>query len=226
MIMSDWQGFYSTSQVSRLARVPLRTLYEWKQRGIIIPSVEVLNEQDDVVDEGYSYADMTIIKIMRAASGGRLELKSLQATLRHLFERLGDPSQGWADANVYLVGNRVYAEKPDEWDVTVATQFGQKADRALFGDMFSVLRELEEPGAILIPEEYRPYVQINPDVMGGEPVVKHTRVPTAVLAMLRKKGKTLAELARLYQTIPRKLIEQAIQYEAFLDSRIAAAPTA
>ena len=218
--MREWQGFYSTSQVSRLARIPRSTLYEWKDRGIIAPGVTVLNEYGDVVDLGYSYADLTIIKIMRALREDRLDLKSVHVALRHLFERLGPPSQGWVEAHVYIVENKVYAEKPDAWDVTTATQFGQKAERRLFGDMFEELHELEEPGAILLPKPFRPFVQINPAIMGGEPVVRKTRIPTFILATLRKRGKSLAELAKLYRPISKDVIEKAIEYEEFLDSAI------
>jgi len=218
--MSEWQGFYPTSQVSRLARVPRRTLYEWRRRGIIAPSISLRNEHGDIVDVGYSYADLTIIKIMRALRDDQLDLASVYIALRHLFDRLGPPSRGWTDAHVYIKNNRVYAEKLDEWDLTAATQFGQKAERRLFGNMFEELRELEEPGAILVPEQFRPYVQISPSVMGGEPVLRNTRIPTSILAVLKKRGKPLTELARAYSPIQKKAIAKAIEYEEFLDTAI------
>ena len=223
--MSEWQGFYSTAQVSRLARIPLSTLYEWKRREIISPDVEILNEHGQAVDYGYSYADLTIIKIMKAVSEKRLDLKSAHGTLRHLFQRLGPPDE-WEEAYVYIVGNKGLAEQPDEWDVTAATQMGQRAERRMFGNMFEELRGLEEPGAILIPPDFRPFVQIDPAIMGGDPVVRDTRVPTSILAALKRKGKSIAELARLYRPIAEGVIEQAIKYESFLDGEIAAAPAA
>jgi len=223
--MAKWQGFYSTAQVSRLARIPISTLYEWKRREIVSPDVEILNEHGQAVDHGYSYADLTIIKIMKAVSEKRLDLKTAHGTLRHLFQRLGPPDR-WEDAHVYIVGNKVFAEQPDQWDVTTATQSGQRAERRLFGDMFEELRGLEEPGAILIPPSFRPFVQIDPAIMGGDPVVRDTRVPTSILAALKKKGKSLPELARLYRPIEEGVIEQAIEYERFLDGEIAAAPAA
>jgi uncharacterized protein (DUF433 family) len=222
--MTEWQGFYSTAQVSRLAQIPLSTLYEWKRRGIVAPDLQLVNEHGDKVDHGYSYADLTIIKIMRAVSDKHLDLKSLHVTMRHLFERLGPPSKGWSKAHVYIVGNRVFAEMPDEWDVTAATQSGQRAERTLFGDMFEELRELEEPGAILVPQDYRLYVQINPAIMGGDPVVKNSRVPTSMLAMLRRRGKSLSQLAKLYR-IPKRFIEKAVEYERFLDGEATAPAT-
>ena len=216
--MAEWQGFYSLAQVSRLAQIPRSTLYEWRERRIIEPSLEVIAvEGGEAVDYGYSYADLTIIKIMRLLREDRLDLTSVGIALQHLYERLGPPSRGWADAHVYIVGTKIYAEKQDEWDTTTATQFGQKVETRMFGDLFTLLREQEEEGAILIPKEYLPYVEINPTVMGGEPVIRGTRVPTSILAMLHKKGRSDAQIAKLYRPIPKQTISKAIEYEEFLD---------
>jgi uncharacterized protein (DUF433 family)/DNA-binding transcriptional MerR regulator len=214
--MDEWQGFYSIAQVSRLAQIPRRTLYEWRKRGIIEPSLEVA-EDGEIVDYGYSYADLTIIKIMRLLRKDRLDLTSVGNALKHLYERLGPPNKGWADAQVYIVGKKIFALLPDEWETTMATQFGQKVDTRMFGDLFSILKEQEEEGAILIPNDYLNHVEINPNVMGGNPVVRGTRVPTSILAMLGRKGKSLEDIANLYHPIPKETIAKAIEYERFLD---------
>lgn len=221
--MSEWQGFYSTAQVSRLAGVPVRTLYDWKSRNIIKPSVAMRNKANLIVLDGYSYADLTIIKILRALREDRIDLSSAGIALRHLWERLGSPSHGWADAHVYLLGNRIYAEKHDEWETTAATQFGQKVETRLFGELFQELKEQEEEGDILIPKDFRGFVEINPRVMGGQPVVRGTRVPTSILATLWERGKSLKDIVRLYSSISKRAIEKAIQYEEFLDRATAQA---
>jgi uncharacterized protein (DUF433 family) len=218
----EWQGFYSTSQVSRLARIPLSTLYDWKSRGIIKPSIQLM-DKDLVVLDGYSYADLTIIKILRALREDQIDLSSAGIALKHLWERLGAPSRGWADAHVYLVGKRIYAEKQDEWETTAATQFGQKVEIRLFGELFQELKEQEEEGDILIPKDFWGFIEINPKVMGGQPVIRGTRVPTSILATLKEKGKSLREIARLYSSIPKRTIEKAVQYEEFLDRAVAQA---
>ena len=216
--MTEWQGFYSTPQVSRLARVPRSTLYNWKERAIIAPSVEVVDKDGYVVEEGYSYADLTIIRIMRALREDRLDLTSVGVALRHLYERLGPPSEGWSDAKVYIVGNKIFAEKSDEWETTSATGFGQRVATRLFGDLFPLLREQEEEGSILVPRNYTAYVEIDPSVMGGQPVVRDTRIPTSLFPTLLAKGKSLNDLVRLYYPISRETIEKTVEFEKFLDS--------
>jgi len=211
-----WLGFYATSQVARLTRIPVTTLYEWKRRGIITPSIRVMSA-GEVADEGYSYADLTIVRLLRELREDHIDLTSAGIALQHLSQRLGPVDSGWADARVYFVGSRIYAERPDEWGITDATGFGQRIEERLFGEYFEELRRLEEGASIIIPELFRPSVEINPDVMGGEPVVRNTRVPTAVLMELIREGATMTEVVRSYRPIPKKDLEAALAYERYLD---------
>ena len=152
--MSDWQGFYSTTQVSRLAGVPTRTLYAWKARRIIAPSVQVIGPGAQV-EEGYSYADLAIIKLMRGLRNKQLNLRSVARTLRHLYERFGPPtSSQWQNAHVYVLGKEVFAQKPDEWETTVATRHGQKAMMLIVWGLF------EEEAALLVPKGFAEYIEI------------------------------------------------------------------
>ncbi len=212
--MSEWQGFYSTTQVSRLAGIPVRTLYDWKSRGIIEPSVQVI-EDDTVIDEGYSYADLAIAKLLRALRNKQLSLKSVVKSLRHLYDRFGSPaSPEWINAHVYVIGKEVFAQKPDGWDTTLASKYGQRAEMRVLGELF------EEEASILIPDNYNAFIEINLNVMGGEPVVRDTRVPTYILAMMYDQGTSVRELAKLYKPIPKIAIEKAIEFEKNLDQTL------
>jgi uncharacterized protein (DUF433 family)/DNA-binding transcriptional MerR regulator len=215
------QGFYSTSQVSRLARIPASTLYEWRRRGIIRPSLELV-EGGLLADEGYSYSDLTLVRIIKALRDKHLDFDSAAKALRHLYERLGPPDRGWANEKVYVIGNRIYVDRPDEWQVTDATELGQKVMEMLFGDLFEELREGDEEASIIVPPQYRKYVQVKPDVMGGEPVVRDTRIPTATLVALLANH-DIGELKKLYRRIPPEKIEKAIEYERYLDRQVATA---
>lgn len=215
--IDDWLGFYSSGQVSRLARIPRSTLYDWKSRNIITPSVVVM-DGEEVVDEGYSYADLTIIRLIRAIRDKRLNLRSVSIALRHLVDRLGHPSRGWHNVHVYIANNNVYAEKPDQWEVTAATRYGQKVETRLFDDVFDVLRNMDEGGDILVPPEFSQCIEINPNVMGGEPVIRSTRIPTSLIATKFRKGTSADQLVYLYQPISKRCLEKAIEYEEYLNS--------
>ena len=72
---AEWRGLYSTAQVSRLARIPISTLYEWRRRGIILPSLELI-ECGLVADEGYSYSDLTLVRIIKGLRDKHLDFDS------------------------------------------------------------------------------------------------------------------------------------------------------
>lgn len=208
-------GLYSTAQVARLARIPLSTLYEWRRRGIIRPSLELVHE-GLLADEGYSYSDLTLVRIIKALRDKHLDFDSAAKAIYHLYERLGPPDRGWANEKVYVIENRIYIDRPDNWAVTDATEQGQKVIEKLFGDLFEELREEDAEASIIVPPQFRKYVQVRPDVMGGEPVVRDTRIPTATLVALLTRH-TIAELKKLYRRIPPETIEKAIEYERYLD---------
>ena len=198
-------------QTPRLAGVPKRTLYDWKARGIIAPSVQIIG-MDGREDEGYSYADLAIIKLMRGLRDKKLNLRSVARTLRHLNDRFGGlTSPGWQNAHVYVFNKVVFAQKPDEWDTTVATMGGQKAMELLVGILF------EEEAALLVLRSFANYVEIDPQVMEGIPVIRNTRVPTSVVALLAEQGTTIAELTDLYVPISRDFLQRAIDFERSLD---------
>ena len=208
--MTDWQGFYSTAQVARLARIPTRTLYAWKARGIIAPSVQIIGA-GGVGEEGYSYADLAIIKLMRGLRKKKLNLRSVAQTLRHLYDRFGPPtSSAWQGAHGYIEGKEAYAQKPDEWDTTVGTRGGQRL-MVGFDSMF------EEEASLLVPKGFAEYVEINLNVMDGLPVIRGTRVPTSSVSMMADQDVSLSELADLYSPISRVYLRKAIEFERSLD---------
>jgi uncharacterized protein (DUF433 family) len=219
--LTEWGGFYTASQVARLAGISVGALREWRNRGVIGPSFEMQDYRGLVIARGYSYADLTIVRLLRALRNGRLDLRSAVIALRHLYDRLGPPNKGWATANVYFVGGHVIIDKPDEWNLTDATSFGQKLEPRMFGDLFEELRDLEERESILIPARFRRFVEIDPEVLGGQPAIRDMRIPTKAIATLTKQGRSPAEIATLYEPVSEAAIQVALEYEQFLDRQAA-----
>jgi uncharacterized protein (DUF433 family) len=212
------KGFYTSTQVSRLARIPISTLYEWRRRGIIRPSLEYV-EGGLVGDEGYTYSDLTLVRILKALRDKRLNFDDAAKAIRHMYARLGPPDRGWANEKVYIVGSHIYIDRTDEWKITDATALGQKVIETFFGDLFDELREGDAEASIIVPPQFRKYVLIKPEIMGGEPVVRGTRVPTATLVSLLANH-DIKELKKLYKHIPPETIDKAIEYERYLDGEV------
>lgn len=218
-----WQGFYSTAEVSRFARVPLRTLYYWREHGIIMPSL-----QTEDGDWGYAYADLTIIRLLRAIRERRLNFRSASIALRHLYDRLGPPHSGWTKARIVIQDGQVYAYVEDEWEITVATRRGQRVEPLFLPDVLNEIADeiagLTDSDSVVIPREFRQFVTINPVVRGGMPIIKGTRIPTTVLAALHRTGATAVQIVRMYagvKRVTREAVNAVLAYEQYLDSQAA-----
>ena len=219
--MQQATGFYTTGEVARLARIKLGTLYEWQRRKIAVPTLRF--ELDGHVERGYSYADLTILRILRSLRENQIDFDSASRALLHLCERLGPPSTGWSDAHVYFVGNRIYAEKPDGWPLTSATDGGQTVLENLLGEFSEDLQNLEDDWALVVPQDFRHYVMINPSVMSGFPVVRRTRIPTETIRRIYQGGTAVNEIMEMYPSVEPVFLTKAIAYEEYLDSQAAAA---
>ena len=219
--MHQATGFYTTGEVARLARIKLGTLYEWQRRKIAVPTLRF--EIDGHVEEGYSYADLTILRILRSLREDQINFDSASRAVRHLCQRLGPPSTGWSDAKVYFVGKRIYAEKPDGWPLTSATDGGQAVLEGLLGDFSEELRDLEDDWALVVPQEFRHFVLINPSVMSGSPVIRRTRIPTETIRRIYQGGTAVDEIVEMYSGVEPVFLKKAIAYEEYLDSQAAAA---
>jgi len=228
--MTEWQGFYTPAEVSRIARIPRGTLSAWKRKRILVPSVELL-EDGKVVEVGYSYADLTILRLCRFLRDKKLNMRSVCAALQHLIDRFGHPDDGWPpNVKVYIEGKHVYADKPDNWQLTSADLGGQKIAQVVFGEVVDIDNISLNKGSIFLPPDFpdglAQFISIHPGVMGGEPVIRHTRVPVSAIANKHRKGTSIERLVQLYSPITRVAIESALEYQRFLDSPISKTRTA
>ena len=208
------QGFYSVGLASRLTRIPRRTLDDWHLKGIVQRDLSITDSDGRFV-QGYSYYRVTILKIVRAVRDGHYDLVAAAKALDYLAERFGPPDN-WPDKRVHVWKSKIFADGSDEWGVTEAILQGQSVETRLMGDLFEELRA-EDGASILVPTQFRPYVTIHPDVMGGQPVVRGTRVPTAALAALDKQQHTVSAIARMYPFMGPETVTKAVEYEHFLD---------
>ena len=208
------QGFYSVGLASRLTRIPRRTLDDWHLNGIVQRDLSITDSDGRFV-QGYSYYRVTLLKIVRAVRDGHYHLAAAARALEYLYARFGPP-ENWPDKRVHVWENKIFADGSDEWGVTEAILQGQSVETRLMGDLFEELRA-GDGASILVPTQFRPYVTIHPDVMGGQPVVRGTRVPTATIAALISHRHTVSEIARMYPFMGKETVTKAVEYEQFLD---------
>jgi len=211
-------GFYSPAEAARLARVPLRTVYAWRREGIVMPTLRG-TEGGWANREGYTFEALIYLRLLRMLRSRRVALHKAVAAIKHLRERFGPPGSGWADARVFVRNQEVFVDYKDQWGTTVASRAGQKVAEVLFDEEFYRLRDRAD--ALLVPSNLQKYVEIDPAVRSGLPVVRGTTLPTNVIYQMHRNGFSIARIREAYPWLSGAQIRGALRFEQYLDATAA-----
>lgn len=213
-------GYYVPSEAARIARVPVHSLHAWRRRGIVVPTIRWIDELEHE-QNGYSFNGIVYLRLIKMLRDARVSLEKSVEVVYHLTARFGPPSTSWEEARIFRYGRDIDVYGKDEWRTTVATKGGQKAWDELFGEEFIQLRDRAD--ALLIPTRYQRYVEIDPHVRDGLPVVRATTIQTNLMHALRLQGQTHVEIQQDYPVLTLPQVKGADAYESFLDAEALAA---
>lgn len=200
------RGRYSAERASQLSAIPSRTLHDWATAGALVP--DWLNARP----RGWSYRDVVFARLLgwlRSKGMPRTDAARRVDQVRHRLDTSPvDPSVR-SDGSIFLMGG-------DEVDECTGQQvFDGLADLL---DVFELTEPIEGVSTRRLwgPDLVRPssFTFISPWVLGGEPCVVDSRVPSAALHALREdRGLGVAEISRLYPHLPAEAIEDALGLE-------------
>jgi uncharacterized protein (DUF433 family)/DNA-binding transcriptional MerR regulator len=187
--------------VARLSGVSLRQLWLWHNSGLI---------RAHVLPGGpgrprlYSWVDY--LKV-RAARHLRDEGVSAQRT-REAIAYLDQHVPAW-----YLLPLHGFAGEP------VVERRGFTEPAALgaqhlmdWSILEGVLRALQAEGPLGELREFSEYVAMDPSVIGGNPVIKGTRLETQFIGALVERGLPVVEVAETYHLSPEQ-VERAVEFQ-------------
>ena len=208
------EGFYTPKEAARIARVRQSTAANWNRKGIVIPNM-LWVDQDDKETTGYSFSGVVYLRLLRMLRKESFPLREVVNAVAHLTDVFGPPGPNWENARIFSDGREIWVDHRNEWEVTSATRRGQKLAHILFGAEFALLRERAD--ALLIPSDFTRYVEINPQVRNGLPVIRDTTIPTSLIHSLRGNGLTYAQIHEYYPHLSRQQIARGDRFERFLD---------
>ncbi|OGN89374.1 MAG: hypothetical protein A2158_00600 [Chloroflexi bacterium RBG_13_46_14] len=210
-------GFYTSNEASRIALVPRWTLYNWKQSGIIIPTVKWTDEFNKE-HLGHTFETVVFMRLLRLLRNKGISLFKTVNALQQLKERFGSPGKRWADARLFVDKQDVFVyEKKDKdnWGTTVATRYNQRVAEFIFGDEFILLKDRAD--ALLIPSEFMDFVEINPSIQNGLPIVLGTKILTSMIHNLKSQQYNDNSIRQMYPFISLDKVRGAEKYEIYLD---------
>lgn len=192
------RGRYTVTRASQLSGVPKRTLYDWAASGVVVPDF------DESRPKQWSYRDLVLLRMMAwLRSHGMARPIAIERvdTFRDEFSRMPD---GVAFAAIRSDGRSVFRGDSDVDDFT--GQALLDGSFLMFLDEFVLKVPIEVPelgrrrlwGPDLRHPANRTY--IDPWVMGGDPCIDDTRIPTSSLhALATQRGLTPSAIVDLYQ---------------------------
>jgi uncharacterized protein (DUF433 family) len=220
LVEDDDDSFYAFQQASRLSLIPKSTLGYWVVHGVVAPSRRLVAPNNQIIAEGFSFADVRYLGVLRFLRSKAVPLEYAVDVVRHLIERFGPPGPRWKNAVVGGGRREVYAYAEDEWGTTLVVKGGggQTFIESLRPSIVLAIKEASRsPDAILVPAEYYDFVEINPRVAGGMPVVRGNRVPTAVLRAMANDMPVARIAKNVYPFLTVNQIDRAVAFEHYLD---------
>ncbi|MFP5317890.1 MAG: DUF433 domain-containing protein [Acidimicrobiia bacterium] len=201
------RGRYTTERAGQLSGVPARTLYDWAEAGVLEPDF------GNARPKAWSYRDLSFARLLawlRQQGHDRPDAAARVSALRAVMaDAAQEVTEVRSNGSVVLLGEE-----------TVDRLTGQQilGGMARFLEVFDLLEPIAELGRKRLwgPDLLTPshLTVISPWVMGGQPVVRSTRIPTASLHALRKeRGLDTARILALYPELDAERIDDAIELE-------------
>jgi uncharacterized protein (DUF433 family)/DNA-binding transcriptional MerR regulator len=195
-------GHYSAAEVARLAGVSARRIGSWARYGII-PSV---SRRPRV----YSYADAGEAVLVRYL----IEQKFQPRKIRLIVENLRQGYGQWplAAAPLKHDGRLAVIEKDGKVWIDAADNNEQRVMGKTLLDLKAVKSALEHGGWVGFKTP-RKHIQVDPERLSGQPVVRDRRISTETVADLAKRPEGRALLHNDFDLTDEE-IDEAVAYEA------------
>lgn len=201
-------GLYSPKVAARIARVKPQQFQAWARGNLVHGERFKFGKKTERV---YSYNDLLLIRLIVRLRDKGLRYQKINKALDTIRLMSGGDPKAWLKATIYVDANLIVALLADrhEWNPMAVSQGPHKMAVVFFPEL---VKELETE---LVPPARFPHVEVNPEVLGGAPVVKGTRIPTRAIALVKESGE---DPRVAYPSLTKDQVEEAVAYERFLQA--------
>ena len=200
-------GLYSPRVAARVARIRPQSFQAWAKANLLQPlRVAKGGERGGAV---YTYKDLLLIRLIVRLRAEGVRTRNIRIALDTIASVSGGNRDAWMRSRLLVTSGLVVVVFPDtaEWNPMAASEGPQKMAEVFFPELIEQLKEE------LVPPIQFPFVEVDPQVLGGSPVVKGTRVSTRAVVSIEDAGQDPLEA---YPDLTKEQVANARAYEEFL----------
>ena len=205
------RGRYGTNRAAQLSGVPARTIQVWRSDKVYVPDF-------DSTRPLWSYRDLILIRMVAWLRRCGIPLARAGSYAHKVRERL----TAGEDIQQIMVTHRAAVFDGELFDPVVGEDLLPYDNLSELLSVFELQttqvsdfgrRRLWGPD-LITPSEY---TSISPLVLGGEPCIRRSRIPTAnVHALHRERGLTTPQIVKLYPGLNPEEADDAYKLESRL----------
>lgn len=200
------QGLYSPRVAAHIAQIRYQNFQAWSKANLLHPVFQI--PKGKRYENVYTYYDLLLLRLIKRLRDKQFKPKTIKKALDTIYMMSGKDPHAWTKATIVVDVDIIVAMLPDkpDWNPIAASKGEQKLEIIFFPEL------MEELKRELVPNRFR-YVEINPEILGGIPVVKGTRIPTNIVFELIKEQ---VDPLEVYPTLTTAEIDDANHYEEYL----------
>ena len=197
-------GMYAARTAARIARVSPHTFRAWARAGWIRPQrIGKIGERDELT---YTYDDLLKMRLITRLKEKGATSRSISAALATIEYMSNGNRHAWKFVEMNVTHGLIVVIFPDKenWNPVAASKGPQKLAVAFFPEL---LNELEKE---LVPPDRFKNIIVDPEILGGSPTIKGTRLSTRAVASVIESG---GEPQEMYPTLTDEQIREVCDYE-------------
>jgi uncharacterized protein (DUF433 family) len=206
--MQHPRGRYSAERASQLSGVPTSTVYDWQRNSVYVPDFGGAKPM------AWSYRDLVYLRLLAWLR----QLKMQRPMAADRVKAIKAHVSSGHDLRVIMATSHSVVFDDERSDRITGENLLPFEDFTGLLSVFDLLDPVEELGNrplwgpdLVTPSEH---TYISPWVLGGDPCVENTRIPTAtILALHEERGLNTAQIVELYPGLGAVAAEDAYTLE-------------
>ena len=198
-------GLYSPRVAARVARIRYQNFQAWAKANLLVGYRFEIGRYSETT---YTYKDLLLLRLITRLREQGIKPKAIRVALETIVMMAEGDKDAWMRSIMYVTDGMIAAilpAKPD-WNPIAPSKGPQKVAAVFFPKLIQDLK------TELVPVRFT-RVEIDPEVLGGAPVVKGTRITTRAIGSIVDAGDDPKEA---YPQLDDEEVRNAVDYEAFL----------